>query len=109
MDQNLPIFYPNFFGINDKSNNILPTDKVTISYSHGFYEACIQKENGSTIIKKGYTKLGFEEMTAYDPNSLNKSDMINLVKTLYRSGTSQTEIAKKLGISQSTVSNYVNK
>lgn len=109
MDQNLPIFYPNFFGLNDKYNTILPTDRVNISYSNGFYEANIQKEDGNVITKKGYTKLGFAEMTIYDPNLLDKSDIIDLVKNLYKGGISQTEIAKKLGISQSTVSNYINK
>lgn len=93
--------------------NVQQDDSVTIKYSAGFAKATVKKNNGETMTQRLYSQNGYQSQTftAFNPDQMDKTELINLVKDMKKRNpkTSQAEIAEDLGISQSTVSNYLKK
>lgn len=83
------------------------SDSVEISYHDGIATLNIQKNDGRVLQQTIYTNGGFKEFTQYDPRDANLDQKKEMTKKLYRAGNTQVQIAKKLGISQSSVSLYV--
>lgn len=87
-----------------------PDDTVTIEYRGGFAEATVKKSDGRVFTQQVYSKGGFQAFTAFNPDQMTRKEMVSLVHQMKtRDKLTQTEIAKKLGISQSSVSNYLRK
>ena len=88
--------------------NAAPEDKMKIEYANGFLEATIKKPNGITTTHRYYSEDGFNKMKYFNSDTVDKETKKKLAITFHKkSGMSQTEIAAKLGIAQSTVSNYI--
>ena len=88
-------------------------DIYTISGADNFAVMQIKKSNGmvqTATLKTNKTgALTQKVYTQYDPALQSIDDRKNTIKELKKSGLSQVEIAKMLGISQSTVSNVLKK
>lgn len=90
------------------SLNASPEDKIKIEYSNGFLEITIKKPNGIITTHKYYGENGFDKMKCFNSDTIDKETKKKLAIALHKnSGLSQTEIAAKLEIAQSTVSNYI--
>ncbi|MEX3729042.1 winged helix-turn-helix transcriptional regulator [Bilophila wadsworthia] len=87
-----------------------PEDSVIVEYHSGFAEATVKKNDGRVLTQRVYSKGGFQSFTAYNPDEMEREDLIRLVHQMKtKDRLTQSEIARRLGISQSTVSNYLRK
>ncbi len=87
-----------------------PKDTVVVEYRGGFAKATVKKDDGQVFTQRVYSPGGFKSFTAFNPAGMERQDVINLVHHMkHKDGLTQTEIANNLGISQSTVSNYLRK
>lgn len=103
MDDAIKIPEGFFTGLNASSE-----DKIKIEYSNGFLEITIKKPNGIITTHKYYSENGFDKMKYFNSDTIDKETKKKLAILLYKNaGLSQTEIASKLEIAQSTVSNYI--
>lgn len=100
----LPSLLPSFL----PSVGADPDDSVVVEYQKGFAQATVRKSDGRVLTQRVYSRGGFQAFTAFDPNSMSRDEMKQLVREMRATErTTQAEIARKLGISQSTVSNYL--
>lgn len=88
-----------------------PDDIATIEYRGGFAKATVKKSDGRVFTQRVYSKGGYQTLSAFNPDSMNREELIGLVKDMKAADPklTQTEIANELGISQSSVHNYLKK
>lgn len=86
-------------------------DKFSIEYAEGFLTVTINRGNGSGTVEVIRKRLdgGFIEMTAFDPSTMDRAERDTLIKKLKQDGFSQSEIARRIGFTQATVSNALRK
>lgn len=96
----LPSFLPNV--------GAEPDDSVVVEYHKGFAQATVRKPDGRVLTQRVYSRSGFQSFTTFEPATMSRDEMKHLVREMRATEhTTQAEIARKLGISQSTVSNYL--
>lgn len=86
-------------------------DSYTITGSGNIAVMQVKKHDGTvqTATLKTMGALQKKIYTQYNPESKSTEERNNTIKKLKKSGLTQVDIAKMLGISQSTVSNVLNK
>ena len=89
--------------------NVKPSDKFGIDYAEGFLTATINREGGRVEVVRKHLNGGFTEITSYDPNSMDKDQRNKVIAKLSGDGFSQSEIARRIGVTQSTISNVLRK
>jgi DNA-binding NarL/FixJ family response regulator len=88
---------------------ITPKDKFSIEYAEGFLTATINRHNGSVEVIRRHMNGGFTEATSYDPKKMDKIARDEVIFKLRNDGFSQSEIARRIGFTQATVSNVLRK
>jgi DNA-binding NarL/FixJ family response regulator len=88
---------------------ITPSDNFSIEYAEGFLTATINRDGGSVEVIRKHVEGGFTEITAYDPNIMDKELRDNVIFKLQKDGFSQSEIARRIGFTQATVSNVLRR
>lgn len=87
---------------------VKPSDSFTITYNDGMLEASIKRRSGQTeTVSKVVKGNGFQEMTAFDPNCMSKSERNDLIKRKHQKGESQEKLARKFGLTQSMISRII--
>jgi|SRR5471030_78321 len=86
-------------------------DRFSIEYAEGFLIVTINRGDGSGIVEVIRKRLdgGFIEATAFDPSMMEKHERDNVIMRLRKDGFSQSEIARRIGFTQATVSNVLRK
>jgi DNA-binding NarL/FixJ family response regulator len=84
-------------------------DKFSIEYAEGFLTATINREGGSVEVIRKRLKGGFTEVTSFDPSTMDRNARGEVIAKLRKDGFSQSEIARRIGFTQATVSNVLRK
>ncbi|MDD3760452.1 MAG: helix-turn-helix domain-containing protein [Acidithiobacillus sp.] len=85
-------------------------DQFSIEYASGFLTATVKHHDGSVhVVRRSIGNNGFSEVTTFDPNKMSRDDRDKLISRLSKDGFSQSEIARRIGFSQATVSNALRK
>lgn len=101
----IPTLFHNL-GIEHISKN----DQFSIEYASGFLTATVKRPDGSVqVARRSIGNSGFSQVTNFDPNKMSRDDRDHLIQTLSKDGFSQSEIARRIGFSQATVSNVLRK
>jgi hypothetical protein len=94
------------FGI---SGRITTKDSFSVEYSNGLLVATVKKRSGSVQTIRRSVDGSFQETTLFDPDGVSKDDRNRLIKRLAKDRMTQSEIARRTGVSQATVSNVLRK
>jgi len=92
--------------------SVQPEDEFTIVYKNGLFEATVKRESGKVeTIRQTVNSKGFNQMTNFDPKSMQEVDRNKLISQLYNNGRgeSQTAIGRKFGLEQSQISRIIKK
>ena len=84
--------------------------KISLEIINGFISASRKNlSTGEILSYSGTFDNNFRSFESINPSEMSVTERQNIVKALYRNGRgeSQTTIAKKLGVSQSTISKDV--
>ncbi|MDF8335500.1 ArsR/SmtB family transcription factor [Novosphingobium cyanobacteriorum] len=84
-------------------------DTFSIEYSDGLLVATVRKSNGVVQTSRRSVDGSFHESTLFDPESVSKDTRNALIKRLAAGRMTQSEIARRTGVSQATVSNVLRK
>jgi DNA-binding NarL/FixJ family response regulator len=90
-------------------DKITPKDKFSIDYAEGFLTATINRNSGSVEVIRRHITGGFTEATSFDPSTMDKSARDEVIIKLRNDGFSQSEIARRIGFTQATVSNVLRR
>ena len=90
-------------------DKVTHTDKFSIEYAEGFLTATINRDGGNVEVVRKRLGGGFTEVTSYDPNTMDKQARNEVIAKLRTDGFSQSEIARRIGFTQATVSNVLRK
>lgn len=88
---------------------ITPEDSFAIEYAKGFLTATVTHKTGSVEIIRRQVEGGFSEMSSYDPTRMDKDKRNQVILELSRAGQTQSQIARRIGFTQATVSNVLRK
>lgn len=102
--QTLPVLFE-ALGI----SNITPQDQFSIEYARGFLTATVKRDTGAVEVVRKHFSGGFTQSTSFDPDSMSRDDRNEVIHTLRDDGLSQSEISRRIGFSQATVSNVLRK
>ena len=102
--QTLPVLFE-ALGI----SNITPQDQFSIEYARGFLTATVKRDTGGVEVVRKHISGGFTQVTSFDPDAMSRSDRNEVIHTLRDDGLSQSEISRRIGFSQATVSNVLRK
>ncbi|HEX8239921.1 MAG TPA: winged helix-turn-helix domain-containing protein [Allosphingosinicella sp.] len=91
------------------SGRVSTKDSFTIEYSDGLLVATVRKRNGMVQTSRRSVDGSFQEATSFDPESVSKKQRNALIKRLASGRMTQSEIARRTGVSQATVSNVLRK
>lgn len=95
---------PSFFS----GLGISEDDSIQVSYSGGVAECIIRTSDGRVITQRAFTQGSFAEFKELDTKAMDREEKRQLARTLRDCGhLTQTEIARQLGVSQATISNYL--
>lgn len=93
-----------FLGI----EGVTPNDSFTLSYQDGMLEANVKRKNGKTEhVVKHVKDGGFSQITTFEPEKMTKDERNKVIRSRYEKGESQSDIAKKFGLSQARISSIV--
>ena len=84
-------------------------DRFSIEYAAGFVTATIDRRGGSTEVVRKHIKGGFTEVTSYDPELMDRKQRDEVIHQLRDDGFTQSQIARRIGFTQATVSNVLRK
>ncbi len=84
-------------------------DSFAIEYSEGLLVATVRKRSGAVQTTRRSVDGSFQETTTFDPDSISKKQRNALIKRLAAGRMTQSEIARRIGVSQATVSNVLRK
>ena len=91
------------------AEKVTKNDKFSIEYAEGFLTATINRDGGNVEVIRKRLKGGFTEITSYDPNAMDREARNDVIAKLRKQGFSQSEIARRIGFTQATVSNVLRK
>lgn len=91
------------------SGRVSTKDSFAIEYSDGLLVATVRKKNGLVQTSRRSINGSFQEITTYDPECVTKEQRNRLIKRLADGRMTQSEIARRTGVSQATVSNVLRK
>ena len=97
---------PSFFS----GLGISEDDSIQVSYSGGVAECVIRTSDGRVITQRvvTVTQGSLAEFKDLDTKAMDREEKRKLARTLRDCGhLTQTEIARQLGVSQATISNYL--
>ena len=100
----IPAFFE-FMGIKD----VTPKDSFSVDYAAGFITATVNRKEGSIEVARKHFKGGFTEASLYDPNLMDKKSRDAVINKMRADGFTQSEIARRIGFTQATVSNVLRK
>ena len=96
----------NFLGI----DRVTSKDSFTLSYQDGMLEASVKRKNGKTEhVVKHVKGGGFNQVTTFEPEKMTKDERNEIIRSRYAKGESQSDIAKKFGLSQSRIAGIVKR
>ena len=84
-------------------------DAFSIEYSDGLLVATVRKKNGLVQTSRRSVDGSFQETTLFDPDGISKNERNGIIKRLAAGRMTQSEIARRTGVSQATVSNVLRK
>ncbi len=84
-------------------------DELTLRVRKGVASATIKRANGEVQSLTRMLNGKFEQRTAFDAASASPAQRRKVVNELRRKGHTQVEIARLLGVSQTTVSNDLSR
>lgn len=85
-------------------------DQFAVEYAAGFLTATVKRPDGSVqVVRRSVGNNGFTEVSNFDPTKMDRDDRNSLIQRLSQDGLSQSEIARRIGFSQATVSNVLRK
>lgn len=84
-------------------------DSFSVEYSDGLLVATVRKRDGVVQTARRSVDGSFQETTTFDPDSVSKEQRNGLIKRLADGRMTQSEIARRTGVSQATVSNVLRK
>ena len=87
---------------------VCPKDRFSLTYHDGILEANVKRQSGKTETAIKHVKGGFEQMTTFDPEQMNREDRNNLIKQRYAKGEKQKQLEKTFGLTQAMISRIVN-
>lgn len=90
-------------------SNVTPQDQFSIEYGRGFLTATVKRVSGGVEVVRKHVSGGFSQVTSFDPDAMSRSDRNEVIHTLRDDGLSQSEISRRIGFSQATVSNVLRK
>jgi DNA-binding NarL/FixJ family response regulator len=90
-------------------SNVTPNDKFSIEYAAGFVTATVNRKDGGTEVVRKHIKGGFTEATSYDPALMDRQKRNEVIHQLRDDGFTQSQIARRIGFTQATVSNVLRK
>ena len=106
---------PKISSVPDALNSIGITGRVStkdtfsIEYSECLLVTTVRKRNGVVQTSRRSVDGSFQESTSFDPESVSKEERNALIKRLAAGRMTQSEIARRTGVSQATVSNVLRK
>ena len=84
-------------------------DAFTLEYAQDFLTATVTRENGAVEVVRKQLGGGFYEMSAYDPSRMDKKTRNKVIVALTEGGQTQSQIARRIGFTQATVSNVLRR
>lgn len=85
-------------------------DQFAIEYSSGFLTATVKRQDGSVqVVRRSVGNDGFSQVSNFDPNKMSRDERNQVIQQLREDGLSQSNIAKRVGFSQATVSNVLRR
>jgi DNA-binding NarL/FixJ family response regulator len=100
---------PDVLGSIGITGRVSTKDAFSIEYSDGLLVATVRKKNGIVQTSRRSVDGSFQESTSFDPESISKEARNALIKRLAAGRMTQSEIARRTGVSQATVSNVLRK
>ncbi len=98
--------FSNVFGVESPT----PQDKFSIDYASGLMTATVNRTNGIVeVVRRSVGHDCFTETTTFDASALTKNERNEIIYSLSDDRMSQSEIARRTGVSQATVSNVLRK
>ncbi|TAN66491.1 MAG: hypothetical protein EPN17_13785 [Methylobacter sp.] len=91
--------------------SVQPTDEFSITYKNGMLEAQVKRQSGKVeTITQTIRGAGFNQMTNFDPTSMEEGERNILIKRLYNNGRGETQasLGKKFGLSQPQIGRIIN-
>ena len=96
-----------------QSMNLRPVslkDEIDFSYSARILTVTVKREDGLVeTVRRSVTHSGFAETTIFDPSKMTTKERNQVVYGLADKRLSQSEISRRTGIPQTTVSNILRK
>ena len=94
-----------FLGI----SNVTPNDRFSIEYAAKFVTATVDRKDGGTEVVRKHIKGGFTQVSSYDPTQMDREQRDEVIHQLRSDGFTQSQIARRIGFTQATVSNVLRK
>lgn len=91
------------------SGRVTTKDSFSIEYASGLMVATVRKKSGVVQTARRSVDGSFQEVTTFDPRAVSKEVRNDLIRRLARDGMTQSEVARRTGVSQATVSNVLRK
>ena len=88
---------------------ITPSDAFSVEYSDGLLVATVRKKSGTIQTSRHSVDGSFQETSSFDPDGVSKEQRNRLIKRLADGRMTHSEIARRTGVSQATVSNVLRK
>lgn len=85
-------------------------DKFTLDYSDGLLEVRVKRKSGHTeTAMMRVSGSGFQQLTSFDPQQMDKDERNELICTLYKKGRGETQeaLGRKFGLSQPMINRIV--
>ncbi len=85
------------------------SDRFVLTYRDGLIEAHVKRKSGQTETAIKHVKgNGFSQFTVFDPELMSREDRNWLIRSKYRKGETQSDLAKIFGLSQAMISKIVS-
>lgn len=86
------------------------SDSFSLEYSVGLLTATVKRSNGVVeVVRRSVGNSGFTETTTFDPNAVSRDERNDLIRRFSDERMTYAEIARRTGVSISTVGNVLRK
>jgi hypothetical protein len=93
------------FGI----DNVTPNDNFSVEYSRGLLVTTVRRDSGAVQTSRRSVDGSFSETTTFDADRITRDERNTLIRRLADGRMTQSEIARRTGVSQATVSNVLRR